>query len=170
MRPRRGNLGIGNAPLPWRLGERRTAGPRSSSSGAPCHCSPVEQAQKPKGRFSLATGGLLPKSRGLRFGAPSASLAKEGSQNAPQKQLRRGWSNYPLYLRAVPRINFALIFDHLDRDYDGSISRAHWPAEQRVWDRIIYGSATVPAVPLSLEDLELSRTLAHSFQALPQEV
>lgn len=43
------------------------------------------------------------------------------------------------------RINFALIFDHLERDHDGSISRAHWPAEQRVWDWIVYGSATVPA-------------------------
>ena len=32
------------------------------------------------------------------------------------------------------RINFALIFNHLERDHDGSISRAHLPAEQRVWD------------------------------------
>jgi hypothetical protein len=33
-------------------------------------------------------------------------------------------------------INFALIFDHLERDHDGSISRAHWPSEQRVWESI----------------------------------
>jgi hypothetical protein len=64
------------------------------------------------------------------------------------------------------RINFALIFDHLERDCNGSISRAHWPAEQRIWDRIIYGSATVPAVPFRLEDLELSK--AYDEQTNPQ--
>lgn len=53
------------------------------------------------------------------------------------------------------RINFALIFDHLERDRYGSISREHCPAEQRVWDWVIYGSATVPIVPFCLEDLGL---------------
>jgi len=55
------------------------------------------------------------------------------------------------------RINFALVFDHLERDHDGSISRRHWPAEGRVWEWIVYGSATVPTIPFSLEDLGLSR-------------
>jgi hypothetical protein len=55
------------------------------------------------------------------------------------------------------RINFALIFDHYDRDYDGSISRKFWPSEGRTWEWIIYGSATVPTIPFSLDSLNLSR-------------
>ncbi len=55
------------------------------------------------------------------------------------------------------RIDFALVFDHLERDYDGSISQLHWPHEGRTWPWIIYGSATVPTIPFSLEDLHLSR-------------
>jgi len=54
------------------------------------------------------------------------------------------------------RVDFALVFDHLEQDYDGSISRAHWPTEGRVWNWIVHCSATVPAVPFSLEDLALS--------------
>ncbi len=34
----------------------------------------------------------------------------------------------------IGRINFALIFDHLERDHDGSLSRLTWPTEGRVWD------------------------------------
>lgn len=55
------------------------------------------------------------------------------------------------------RINFALIFDHLERDHDGTISRRHWPNEGRTWEWIVYGSATVPTIPFSLEQLNLSR-------------
>lgn len=55
------------------------------------------------------------------------------------------------------RINFALVFDRIERDHDGSISRQHWPNEGRTWNWIVYGLATVPTVPFSLEDLELSR-------------
>ncbi len=55
------------------------------------------------------------------------------------------------------RINFALIFDHIERDYDGSISRKHWPTEGRTWNWIVYGSATVPTIPFSLEYLGLSK-------------
>ena len=54
------------------------------------------------------------------------------------------------------RIDFALVFDHLEPDYDGMISRLHWPKEHRVWPWIVYGSATVPTIPFSLEDLDLS--------------
>lgn len=54
------------------------------------------------------------------------------------------------------RIDFALVFDHLERDYEGKISREHWPAEGRVWDWVVYCSASVPTIPFSLEDLELS--------------
>lgn len=56
------------------------------------------------------------------------------------------------------RINFALIFDRIERDYDGSISRRHWPNEGRVWNWIVYGSATVPTIPFSLDRLDLSKT------------
>jgi hypothetical protein len=56
------------------------------------------------------------------------------------------------------RIDFALVFDHLERDHDGSISREHWPAEGRVWNWVVYGSETVPTVPFSLEDLPLARS------------
>jgi 5-methylcytosine-specific restriction endonuclease McrA len=59
---------------------------------------------------------------------------------------------------AQGRINFALIFDHIERDWDGSISRAHWPHENRVWNWIVYGLATVPTIPFSLEALNLSRS------------
>jgi hypothetical protein len=54
------------------------------------------------------------------------------------------------------RINFALVFDRIERDYDGTISRLHWPKEERTWQWIVYSSATVPTVPFSLEDLDLS--------------
>lgn len=56
------------------------------------------------------------------------------------------------------RINFALIFERFERDYDGTISRQHWPNENRVWKWILYSSATVPTIPFSLEDLGLSRS------------
>ena len=55
------------------------------------------------------------------------------------------------------RVDFALVFDHLERDHDGSISRLHWPSEGRTWPWIVFGSATVPTIPFSLESLGLSR-------------
>lgn len=54
------------------------------------------------------------------------------------------------------RIDFALVFDHIAPDHDGTISRLHWPNEGRTWPWIVYGSATVPTIPFSLEDLGLS--------------
>ena len=56
------------------------------------------------------------------------------------------------------RINFALVFDHLERDYDGTISRLYWPNAGREWPWIVVGLATVPTVPFSLEDLPLSKS------------
>lgn len=56
------------------------------------------------------------------------------------------------------RINFALIFDRIERDHDGSISRKHWPNEGRTWKWIVYGTMTVPTIPFSLEDLDLNRS------------
>ena len=56
------------------------------------------------------------------------------------------------------RIDFALVFDRIEPDIDGSVSRHHWPNEGRSWKWIVYGLMTVPAIPFSLEDLNLSRT------------
>jgi hypothetical protein len=58
------------------------------------------------------------------------------------------------------RIDFALVFDRIEPDVDGSISRHHWPNEGRAWRWIVYGLMTVPAIPFSLEDLSLSRPYA----------
>lgn len=60
--------------------------------------------------------------------------------------------------RIEERINFALIFDRLERDWDGSISHHHWPNENRTWDWIVYGLATVPTIPFSLDSIGLSRS------------
>ena len=60
--------------------------------------------------------------------------------------------------RIEERINFALVFDRLERDWDGSISRHHWPNENRTWDWIVYGLATVPTIPFSLDSIGLSRS------------
>lgn|GEM_PF-506468 len=56
------------------------------------------------------------------------------------------------------RIDFALVFDRIEPDVDGSISRHHWPNEGRTWRWIVYGLMTVPTIPFSLEDLSLTRS------------
>ena len=58
------------------------------------------------------------------------------------------------------RVDFALVFDHLEADQDGTESRKHWPTEGRVWPWIVHCSATVPTVPFSLENLGLTRAYA----------
>ncbi len=66
------------------------------------------------------------------------------------------------------RINFALVFDHMKHDDDGTISRQHWPTEDdHTWPWIMYGSATVPTIPFSLEDLPLSGRKRYDSQANP---
>ena len=66
------------------------------------------------------------------------------------------------------RINFALVFDHIEPDLDGSLSRLHWPAEDRVWPWIVYCSATVPTIPFSLENLPLSDPDSYQGQTNPR--
>jgi hypothetical protein len=56
------------------------------------------------------------------------------------------------------RINFALVFDYFIEDVDGEISRHYWPSENRVWKWILYGMATVPTIPFSLESLRLTQS------------
>jgi hypothetical protein len=53
------------------------------------------------------------------------------------------------------RIEFALVFDHLEEDSTGTISRHHWPHENRTWRWIVHCSGTVPTIPFSLEDLPI---------------
>ncbi|MCC6703374.1 MAG: HNH endonuclease [Thermomicrobiales bacterium] len=55
------------------------------------------------------------------------------------------------------RINYAIVFDEIERDYDGTLSQHYWPNEGRKWDWIVRGSASVPTIPFSLEQLRLSR-------------
>jgi len=71
-------------------------------------------------------------------------------------QLVKGEAKQPDQLKS--RINFALVFDHIEPDNDGTISRQYWPRENRTWRWIVYGSATVPTIPFSLEDLPLARS------------
>ena len=56
------------------------------------------------------------------------------------------------------RIQFVLEFDHFEEDHDGSVSRRHWPSENRRWRWIIHCSAIKDVTPFSLEDLNLSRS------------
>lgn len=97
-----GDLGTGNAPQLWPLGERRTGGARNTYSLTLCQRTLVEQAHKREVRYSLAMGGLMPRPRGLQFGAPSASIPRSGCKNALKNSLHRGWANDPPYPRAVP--------------------------------------------------------------------
>lgn len=58
------------------------------------------------------------------------------------------------------RIEFALIFDSVELDRDGSISRSHWPNAGKEWKYIIRASETVPTAPFSLKKLSLSQSYA----------
>lgn len=55
------------------------------------------------------------------------------------------------------RIEFALIFDHAERDITGALSRKHWPNAGREWNYILHCSETIPTIPFSLERLGLSQ-------------
>lgn len=68
------------------------------------------------------------------------------------------------------RISFALVFERIEQDIDGSISRLHWPSENRVWPWIIYCSATLTMIPFSLEDLPLSVNNSYQGQDNPRYI
>jgi hypothetical protein len=55
------------------------------------------------------------------------------------------------------RIEFALIFDHLQEDPTGQMSREHWPNAGKTWKYILHCSETVPTLPFSLEKLGLGK-------------
>jgi hypothetical protein len=54
------------------------------------------------------------------------------------------------------RIEFALIFDAVEEDRTGDVSRQHWPDADRTWRYILHCSETVPTIPFSLENLNLA--------------
>ena len=55
------------------------------------------------------------------------------------------------------RIQYALVFQNLERDKDGSISKLHWPNASKTWEWILHASQVVEIEPFSLEDLPLHR-------------
>jgi hypothetical protein len=55
------------------------------------------------------------------------------------------------------RIQFALVFDHVEEDPTEEISRRHWPLAGKTWKHILYCSETIPTIPFSLERLNLGR-------------
>jgi hypothetical protein len=64
------------------------------------------------------------------------------------------------------RIEFALVYDHSERDVDGAISRKHWPKAGKVWRYILVCRDTVPAIPFSLENLPLKENYAGQTQCM----
>lgn len=68
--------------------------------------------------------------------------------------------------KLASRIEFALIFDHVQEDPSGEISRQHWPNAGKVWRFILHCAETVPTVPFSLEQLELSKDYAGQSNAV----
>lgn len=59
-----------------------------------------------------------------------------------------------------------MIFDHVEEDVSGQVSRLHWPNAGRTWKYILHCSQTVPTIPFSLERLDLSRSYAGQHTAL----
>jgi hypothetical protein len=64
------------------------------------------------------------------------------------------------------RIEFALIFDHVEEDPSGEFSRRHWPDADRTWRFILHCSETIPTIPFSLERLGLSRSYAGQLSCM----
>lgn len=64
------------------------------------------------------------------------------------------------------RVEFALIFDHLEEDPTGEISRRHWPNAGRTWRYILHCSETIPTIPFSLEKLDLEGNYAGQANAV----
>lgn len=56
------------------------------------------------------------------------------------------------------RIEFALVYDHYELDHTGSISKEHWPHAGKTWRYILVCSDTIPTIPFSLEDQNLSKS------------
>ena len=64
------------------------------------------------------------------------------------------------------RVEFALVFDHVQRDPSGLLSQKHWPNAGKVWEYLLICSDTLPAMPFSLERLSLRETYASQSQCV----
>lgn len=64
------------------------------------------------------------------------------------------------------RVEFALVFDHVEEDPTGVVSRRHWPQAEKTWRYILHCSGTVTAIPFSLENLSLSQSYAGQGNAI----
>lgn len=64
------------------------------------------------------------------------------------------------------RVEFALVFDHFERDPGGLLSKQHWPDAGKVWEYLLVCSDTLPAIPFSLERLGLKNSYAGQTQCL----
>jgi len=58
------------------------------------------------------------------------------------------------------RIEYALIFDHFEEDYSGTMSSSYWPDAGKTWRWILHCSDIVQTIPFSLENLSLSTSYA----------
>jgi len=68
------------------------------------------------------------------------------------------------------RIEHAIVFDYLEEDRDGTLSRRYWPAENRTWRWIVRGSETIDVLPFSIEDLPLEDPRKYMGQTNPQYI
>ena len=58
------------------------------------------------------------------------------------------------------RVEYALIFDHYEEDYNGIISNHYWPRAGKTWRWILHCSGIITTAPFSLENLNLSNDYA----------
>jgi hypothetical protein len=68
------------------------------------------------------------------------------------------------------RIRYALVFQHVEPDAEGKISKRHWPDAGKTWPWILYSSAVLNVKPFSLEALPLSRESHYQSQANPVRI
>ncbi len=53
------------------------------------------------------------------------------------------------------RVEYALVFDHYEEDYNGIISNHYWPRARRTWRWILHCNGIITTAPFSLENLNL---------------
>jgi hypothetical protein len=68
------------------------------------------------------------------------------------------------------RIQHALVFQRVEHDAKGSISKKHWPNAGKTWQWILYASSVLDVEPFSLEDLPLKRDSHYQAQANPVRI
>jgi hypothetical protein len=68
------------------------------------------------------------------------------------------------------RIQHALVFQRLEHDQEGNISKEHWPNAGKTWPWILYSSAALNVTPFSLENLPLARESHYQAQSNPVRI